>query len=88
MAAELLTQLQDQLNSISVLFVDYVGTLQRDAPPVSVGGEAVTTSSSLKVEQVSFVCNPGAYLVAIAMLDVVPCLQSQASDCIVLVGNF
>jgi hypothetical protein len=39
--AELLTQLQDQLDSISRKFFEAVGVLQRDAPPVSTSGEAL-----------------------------------------------
>jgi hypothetical protein len=33
--AELLTQLQDQLDSISRKFFETVGVLQRDAPPIT-----------------------------------------------------
>lgn len=40
-AGELLTQLQDQLDALSRLFFEVVGVLQRDAPPVSVTGEAL-----------------------------------------------
>jgi hypothetical protein len=36
--AELLTQLQDQLHAVSKMFFDFVGILQRDAPPMSVAG--------------------------------------------------
>jgi hypothetical protein len=48
---ELLTQLQDQLHTVSKMFFDFVGILQRDAPPLSVGGEPLvappqTTSTS------------------------------------------
>lgn len=39
--AELLTQLQDQLDSISRKFFEAVGVLQRDAPPVPTSGEAL-----------------------------------------------
>ena len=35
--AELLTQLQDQLHVVSQMFFDFVGILQRDAPPHSRG---------------------------------------------------
>jgi len=37
--AELLTQLQDQLDTLSRKFYECVGILQRDAPPVPVSGE-------------------------------------------------
>lgn len=39
--AELVTALQDQINAINRDFFDFVGVLQRDAPPVAVAGEAV-----------------------------------------------
>lgn len=39
--AELLTQLQDQLDTVSRKFYECVGVLQRDAPPVAVSGEQV-----------------------------------------------
>ena len=38
-ATELLTQLQDQLHTVSKMFFDFVGILQRDAPPLPVAGE-------------------------------------------------
>lgn len=38
--SELLTQLQDQLHIVSKMFFDFVGILQRDAPPISVAGAA------------------------------------------------
>jgi molecular chaperone DnaK (HSP70) len=43
--AELLTQLQDQLDSISRKFFEAVGVLQRDAPPVSTSGEALIAAT-------------------------------------------
>jgi hypothetical protein len=42
-ALELLTQLQDQLHTVSKMFFDFVGILQRDAPPLPVNGEALIT---------------------------------------------
>jgi len=42
--AELLTQLQDQLHTVSKMFFDFVGILQRDAPPLSVSGEPVVAA--------------------------------------------
>lgn len=51
--AELLTQLQDQLDSISRKFFETVGVLQRDAPPVSTSGEPIVApapANSLDVQ--------------------------------------
>lgn len=51
--AELLTQLQDQLDTISRKFFETVGVLQRDAPPVSTSGEPVVApppANSLDVQ--------------------------------------
>ncbi|KAI8472765.1 MAG: mediator complex, subunit Med21 [Monoraphidium minutum] len=39
--AELLTQLQDQLHLVSKMFFDFVGILQRDAPPMPLPGETL-----------------------------------------------
>lgn len=49
--AELLTQLQDQIDSISRKFFETVGVLQRDAPPVSTSGEPVITTTSAAQQQ-------------------------------------
>lgn len=51
--AELLTQLQDQLDTISRKFFETVGVLQRDAPPVSTSGEPIVApppANSLDVQ--------------------------------------
>ena len=51
--AELLTQLQDQLDTISRKFFETVGVLQRDAPPVPTSGEALVAAppaNSMDVE--------------------------------------
>jgi hypothetical protein len=47
-AAELLTQLQDQLHTVSKMFFDFVGILQRDAPPLPVDGEALVAGPALQ----------------------------------------
>jgi mediator of RNA polymerase II transcription subunit 21 len=41
MSGEVLTQLQDQLNTVSTMFFDFIGILQRDAPPVALADEPV-----------------------------------------------
>ena len=43
--ADLVTQIQQQINRLCFLFFNDVGSLQRDAPPVSIRGEPVTTSN-------------------------------------------
>eukprot|EP00879_Flechtneria_rotunda_P004396 GHRR01004647.1.p1 GENE.GHRR01004647.1~~GHRR01004647.1.p1 ORF type:complete len:193 (+),score=108.56 GHRR01004647.1:628-1206(+) len=45
MAAELLTQLQDQLDALTKKFYECVGVLQRDAPPISATGEAILAAA-------------------------------------------
>ncbi|GBF99307.1 hypothetical protein Rsub_12088 [Raphidocelis subcapitata] len=52
-SADLVTQLQDQLHTVSKMFFDFVGILQRDAPPLPLDGEplappptAVTAAAS------------------------------------------
>lgn len=45
--AELLTQLQDQLHTVSQMFFDFVGILQRDAPPLPVAGESIVAAPAL-----------------------------------------
>jgi hypothetical protein len=42
--AELLTQLQDQLDSISRKFFETVGVLQRDAPPITTSDEPLVAT--------------------------------------------
>ncbi len=43
-SGELLTQLQDQINALCTMFFDFVGTLQRDAPPASLAGEPLVAA--------------------------------------------
>eukprot|EP00976_Prorocentrum_cordatum_P067540 1178787-Prorocentrum_minimum.AAC.2 len=38
---DIVTQLQEEVNSLSSLYWNYTGILQRDAPPLSVGEETV-----------------------------------------------
>ena len=51
MSTEVLTQLQDQLHVVSQMFFDFVGILQRDAPPKALDQEAVNSTSNLDVEE-------------------------------------
>lgn len=43
--ADLVTQIQQQINRLCFLFFNDVGSLQRDAPPTSIRGEPVTNSN-------------------------------------------
>ena len=45
MAADLVSQLQEKLNSLLSQYISAVGTLQRDAGPVSLRGEQVMLST-------------------------------------------
>ncbi len=38
---DMISQLQDHLSGVCLLFVNFTGAIQRDAPPVSVGNHAV-----------------------------------------------
>lgn len=49
--AELLTQLQDQLDNISRKFFETVGILQRDASPVSTSGEPIVVRDKQQQQQ-------------------------------------
>lgn len=43
--ADLVTQIQQQINRLCFLFFNDVGSLQRDAPPASIRGEPVANSN-------------------------------------------
>lgn len=49
--ADLVTQIQQQINRLCFLFFNDVGSLQRDAPPSSVRGEPVKATSNYDVDK-------------------------------------
>ncbi len=50
-AADLVTQIQQQINRLCFLFFNDVGSLQRDAPPSSVRGEPTKGTSNYDVDK-------------------------------------
>mmetsp|Transcript_44523 Transcript_44523/g.74289 ORF Transcript_44523/g.74289 Transcript_44523/m.74289 type:complete len:135 (+) Transcript_44523:211-615(+) len=73
---DIVTQLQDEVNSLSTLYWNYTGILQRDAPPLAVGEEAVPTDAAHESQRLVEECKR----MATAVVDATKLIDTLASN--------
>ena len=76
---DIVTQLQEEVNSLSSLYWNHTGILQRDAPPLSVGEEAVPVDVvDMPMNRSGFAVKPRRWLrQAEAVVDFVASLDAS-----------
>ena len=73
---DIVTQLQEEVNSLSTLYWNYTGILQRDAPPLSVGEETVAVDSANESQRL----REESSKMAKAVVDATKLIDSLASN--------